>query len=275
MAFYKLMILLQLMILCFGVTIVTADRLPAEVKENQEFTIETTLDVIGIIDEETSLSHIISSKNSIPEGSLSSKQIVAVSEYHDTLTTDGGTLSESKSFSFDSGNQKSSGYNTQNEKVLTYSGINGSHLVGEETMLLDIAGTSTSNSSTTIRCIFSETEKTALPAFCDIVKTTSKFVNVNSGQISSDAGLRSVASSKSTSAGVSYKIAVSPDTQSGISANGSVLTEFVGHILEGRDNEKKTSKLIAADNSWKDETAVSGEIASLQKVFSYESGMKL
>ncbi len=270
---YQRGFLLVVLLLLVGQTF--ADRLPGEMDENQVFSIGTVLDVVGQTDESSSLDWIISSNGSIPDGTIT-KGVVGVVQYRNTILTNGGILNENRNFDFDSQNQGKNEYNIESEKILTYSGINGTHLAGEEMTLLSIAGAASSSTSTTIRCVFGEKETSVTPAFCNIVKATGSLINVENAQVSTQNQVRIIASSKSTPAGLAYQIAVSPDSRSGsIEANGTIQTEFAGSILEGRNKAKKSSEKIASDNSWSDTTTVSGGIASLEKTFTYLSGLKL
>ena len=254
---------------------VSADRLPNQTQENQIISITTILDVVGMVSDSTSMSWVIASPGSIPSGILATPQSIASVGYHDSTMTNGGHLRMNKRIDFDSGDQSAGSYNLETQKVLTYDGIEGSHMVGEEEYVLSVAG-SYANNDGTIRCVFSQGDSTVLPAFCNIVTAKSSLINVNSAQISTKGALRSVASIADVPAALNYQIAVTPDSNSGSGyAEGTVKTLFAGSVMEARDNSTESWNKTAAENSWRDSTSVTGGIKNFQKSFGYLSGFRV
>jgi hypothetical protein len=104
---------------------------------------------------------------------------------------------------------------------------------------------------------------------------------VNSAQISTKGQIRAVAATADIPAEVNYRIAVTPDANSGSGfAEGTVVTTFAGSIMEARDwgaggYAAGTWNRTAATNSWKDHTEVTGGIKNFQKAFAYQSGFRL
>ena len=256
----------------FGV--VSADRLPNQTPENQVFFIDTVIDVVGMVEDSTRVSWTIASPGSIPTGTLGVKQSVADVSYRDSIMTNGGKLSMNKNVAFDSQDKSKGMFNIETEKVLTYSSVEGSHMVGEEEYTLSVAGNYT-NSDDTLRCVFSQGAD-VLPAFCNIVTAKSSLINVNSAQISTKGQIRGVSSGADTPAELNYQIAVTPDANSGSGyAEGTVMTLFAGSIMEARDTSTENWNKTAATNSWKDSTEVTGGIKNFQKSLAYQSGFRL
>ena len=258
----------------------SADRLPVQVPENQIFTIDTVIDVTGAVDDKTTMSWVIASPGSIPTGILGARQVIADVTFRDSILTNGGKLAENKNFAFDSQNKGLGLYNIEAEKVLTYASTEGAHLVGEEEYTLSVAG-NFANAADNIRCVFSGSRSPGLPAFCNIVSAKSSLVNINSAQISTKGQIRAVAKTAETPAELNYRIAVTPDANSGSGfAEGTVKTVFAGSIMEARDWSGYTSSSpkwnkTSAENSWKDHTEVTGGIKAFQKALSYQSGFYL
>jgi len=148
-----------------------------------------------------------------------------------------------------------------------------------------VKGNYTSNTSEGVACVFSDTNLIHNPMFQNVVEAQSSILNLNSGQVSTKGQVRAVGMSVSTSAGMGYQIAVTPDSNSNEEfADGIVKTRFAGDIMEARD--KKSSeprkdayandwKKPAATNQWRDSTEAIGNISSVQKTFKYKSGLKL
>jgi len=268
---FKSITLVVLFSLVFGMGLVAADRLPNQTPENQVFSIDTIIDVTGMVSDSTRLSWVIASPGSIPTGILGSQQAIADISYKDSIMTNGGKLSMNKNFAFDSKNKGLGLYNIESEKVLTYASTEGAHLVGEEEYTLSVAG-NWADADDQIRCVFSQVPNNVLPAFCNIVSAKSSLININSAQVSTKGQIRGVAKNAETPAELNYRIAVTPDANSGSGfAEGTVMTSFQGTVLEARGTSNETS----AENTWKDTTEVTGGIKNFQKAFAYQSGFRL
>lgn len=272
---YTVFLAIAFVSLCMLVGGGVADRLPNQTPENQIISISTIIDVVGMVEDSTSFSWTIGSPGSLPSGVLGAGQSVADMSYHDSIMTNGGELKLNKNVDFGSSNKGKGLYNLETEKVMTYNSVEGSHLVGDEEYTLSDAGNWTASDGN-IRCVFSQGGG-GIPAFCNIVSAKSSLININSAQISSKGQMRGVASSSDVPAELNYRIAVTPDSNSGSGyAEGTVKTVFSGSVMEARDwgtdaDWNKTS----AENSWKDVTEVTGGIRNFQKSFGYQSGLRL
>lgn len=263
----------------------SADRLPSAVSETQLFTIDSLIDATGMLDDETRFDWTVTKNGSTTDTSLRKGQIIAAMVYSDTELSSGGAIRQVKNTVGDSSSQSSKAFNIESEKVLTYTGLSGSHLTGYEQLSLSIDGNYSSDSSNSTKCVLMSSESSSVPAFSNQVSADSALINLNSGQVSTKSQLRAIGSS-STSSGLSYQLAVTPDEEKSVYADGIVRTAFAGSIAEARvgkssSKSKKSSSISddwkeeAATNTWKDETQVAGDIAALQKTFGYQSGMKL
>jgi len=274
-----------------------ADRLPNETPENQLFSLDKVIDVTGIVDEKTQMSWVIASPGAIPTGSLGYTQVIADVTYKDAILTNGGKLAENKNFAFDSRDQGKGLYNIEAEKVLTYASTEGAHMVGEESLVLSVAG-NWAHTPDTIRCVFSDNSG-YLPAFCNIVSAKSSLINVNSAQISTKGQIRATAGTADIPAELNYRIAVTPDANSGSGfAEGTVATAFAGAIMEARNSDDydnvdinspghtyshqvdepyyyNTWNQTSATNTWKSGATVTGGIKTFQDALAYQSGFRL
>ncbi|PWR72147.1 hypothetical protein [Methanospirillum lacunae] len=267
-----------------------ADRLPSTVPEIQEMTIESQIEANGPLDDSTKMDWITVKNGSTTDTTIGKGELISSAVYRESLLSNGGLFDGVKNTGFDSSDQRDSSFNLESEKVMTYSGTDGSHLVGNDYLLLDVNGNYTSNSTDSVMCVFSDEDYLIPnPAFSDYVEAQGSLINFNSGEVSTKSQVRAVGSRISTSAGLSYQIEVSPDISLGEeSAEGIVKTRFAGIINEARDKKTTTSSKsksknpyandwnkTAATNTWKDETDVAGDISLLQKSFGYKSGLKL
>jgi len=257
------------------------DRLPNETPENQIFSIDTLVDITGIMDNDMTQSWVLASPDSIPTGILRSRQSISDTLYRDNLMTNGGKLSLNKNYEFDSQNKKDGLFNIDTRKVLTYASTEGAHMVGEEEFTLSIAG-NYGIAGDTVRCVFSTNRGGIVPAFCNIISAKSALININTAQVSTKGQSLTVAAGVGVPTTFNYQIAVSPDTNSGAgTAEGTVKTVFAGSIMEARDggdsnyaSSSPTWNKTAAENRWKDVTEVTGGIRNFRKALGDPSGFK-
>jgi hypothetical protein len=278
-----IVIVLTVLVSCLGGS--TADRLPAAVPETQQITIDTLIDAIATIDVETKMDWKTVKNGSTTDTSMGKGEIISTVIYSDSILSNGGKFNTVKNTGFDSSDMMDKMFNLESEKVMTYAGSDGSHLVGEESLILDVKGNYTTNTSEDVACVFGETNLIHNPMFQNVVEAHSSILNLNSGQISTKGQVRGVGPSISTSAGMNYQIAVTPDSDSNEEfANGIVKTRFSGDIMEARDKKiaeptrnayANDWKKPAAINQWKDSTEAIGDISSFQKSFKYKSGFKI
>jgi len=157
--------------------------------------------------------------------------------YSDAITTNGGQISEVRSFSMDTHAKTAGLYNIETKKVLTYTSQDGSHLMGAESYVLDIAGSWSYGTDNDITCIFSRAKAQVLPAFCNKATAASKLTSVTTAQVENIGGLTAIGSSASTPAALIYEISVMPDTSSASGyAHGIVSTTFTISVMEGRSD---------------------------------------
>jgi hypothetical protein len=227
------------------------------------------------------MSWVVASPNAIPTGAPGAGQSVSDTIFIDSILTNGGKLSENKNFDFKSKNPSEGLFNIENQKVLTYTSTEGSHMVGEEEYTLSVAG-NYSTSDGNIRCVFSQNTGFIIPAFCNIVSAKSALTNINTAQISSMGQIRAVAETIDVPTALNYHLAVSPDQNSGSHfAEGGVKTVFAGSSMEARDGGDSnyqgsgsgsdgttgTWNKTSLVRTWKDSTSVVGQIRHLQKNF--------
>ena len=248
MPYFTRFCLIFILFSLFVCTSVYSDNLPGEVPENQAWTTNSVLEAIGIIVESTSMDwHTsdagfdilplpVSKGNAIHSGSI------AYASYKDSIMSNGGQISEVKTFSLDTHAKTDGLYNIATEKVLTYTSQNGSHLMGEEFYLLDVVGNWSMDFSDLV-CVFSKSKSDVIPAFCNKVTASSKLRSITTAQIEStgSAAVIGTDSAAKSPAALQYEIAVVPDTHSASGyADGIVSTTFTVSVMEGRtDGEIK------------------------------------
>jgi 6,7-dimethyl-8-ribityllumazine synthase len=254
-----------------------ADILPKPIPENQFFVTSSSINAVGVTTESTSLIWQIADRGLPVDGNISYGSI-AYATYSDSITTNGGQISEIKSFTMDTHSKTAGRFNVDTEKVLTYMSQNGSHLMGAESYVLDVAGNWSSDSSDA-RCVFSRPETDFFPAFCNKATASSKLNSVTTAQIETFGGVTAVSSSKNVPAALYYEISVTPDTNSASGyADGIIATTFTTSVMEGQTDEdddvmQDVFDKLAAQITAIDTATVAGGISTFNKAFSYQSGI--
>lgn len=249
-----------------------AVRLPNATPENQMISITTLIDVVGMVDDHTTMNWDLSNRYQ-DLGILKSGEIIGSLMYSDSVMTNGGHLMMNKRYDFDSSNQGRGNNNLESTKVITYESVEGSHLFADEMLTMSTAGNYTASDGA-ISCVFGGSSS-MIPAFCNTVTVRSTLINVNSAQISTSAQARMASDSGSIPAGLSYHIDLTPNSVSGLgSAVGSARTEFTITSLEARGNSPDIWNQTSSDNSVSDKSHVTGGIIHFSKAFNYGSGIQ-
>jgi len=115
-----------------------ADRLPAAVPETQQIAIDTQIEAIATVDVGTKMDWQTVRNGSTTDTSIGKGEIISTVIYSDSVLSNGGDISAVKNTGFDSSNVMDKMYNLESEKVMTYAGSSGSHLVGDESLILDV-----------------------------------------------------------------------------------------------------------------------------------------
>ena len=283
----------------------SADVLPGQVPENQVFSTTSIIEAVGVTTESTSVVWMIGDKGikELPPATATSKGeairsgSIAYVTYSDSLITNGGQISEVKTFSLDTHGKGPGLFNIETTKVLTYTSQNGSHLMGAESYVLDVAG-NWSYGDESIVCVFTRAGDYTIPAFCNKVTASSKLTSVTTAQVQTTGGLTAVGARSSVPAALNYMISVTPDANSASGyADGILSTTFTVSVMEGRSvNVKDTKKAggfvydpntsdgsrvtypgwneLASTLTYIDTATVAGGISTFNKEFNYVSGVK-
>jgi hypothetical protein len=271
----------------------TADILPLPASENQIFRITSDVETTAQVQSET----ILVGENRYRgidgdppvrggEGGASVESFGYVT-YSDFILTNGGELSEVKSFLMDTHGKAAGRYNVETTKILTYTSQNGSHLMGEESYVLDVMG-NWSYRADDILCVFSRSSHQIIPAFCNKATASSKLTSVTTAQVETLGKMTAIGRSRDVPAALSYEISVTPDANSASGyADGIVSTTFTISIMEGRSDGEITPPLsvgtdirdlsyyteLAVTLTYIDTATVAGGISTFNKLFNYQSGV--
>ena len=225
----------------------SADILPGAVPENQIFTTTSLVDGVGITDEKTSLTWRVGDgpydRMQGPRGTWDGVDSGSVSYalYRDDIKSNGGQISEVKSFTIDTHGKDEGLYNVETEKIMTYNSQNGSHLMATELYILDVMGNWTYKvGDNSLLCVFTRSGmRELIPAFCNKVTAESKLRSITTAQLETVGAMTAVAAhnelGKHSPAALNYAIALSPDANSASGyAEGIVSTTFTISVREGR-----------------------------------------
>ena len=221
----------------------SADVLPKPVPENQLFTTTSIIESVGVVVESTSVVWMVGDagleKLADPyytvNGNIASGSI-AYATYSDSIVTNGGQISEVKSFSMDTHAKTAGLYNIETTKVLTYTSQNGSHLMGAESYVLDVVGNWRKGLDDVV-CVFAQKKDTIISAFCTRVSATAKLNQITTAQIETQGGLTAISTKASTPAALFYEISAVPDANSASGyADGIFSTIFTVSVMEGRSD---------------------------------------
>ena len=232
--------LILLLTLTGGIAV--ADRLPQGGPENQRISVYSMIETIGVVIESTRISWQVSDAGLDSLGSpvvnADGRSVrgasIAYAAYSDSIMTNGGEFSEVKTTSLNTNPQMPGMYNIETSRILTYESVNGSHLMGAESYVLDVAG-QWSSGGNDVMCVFARGASSIIPAFCNKVTAASKLSSVTSAQVQTTGSLTAVGASTDVPAALNYEISVTPNANSASGyAEGMISTTFTASIMEGR-----------------------------------------
>lgn len=288
---WNISIITVLLLTVFG-GVSIADRLPQGVPENQRISLYSIIETIGPVIGSTTIVWQVGDAGLDSLGSATRSDdgrsvrgaSIAYAAYSDYIMTNGGEFSQVKSTVVDTNPQMPGMYNIETSRVLTYESVNGSHLMGGESYVLDVAG-QWSYEGNDITCVFSRAGNNVIPAFCNKVTASSSMRSVTSAQVQTSGSLTAVGQNVNVPAALNYEISVTPNSKSASGyADGIFSTTFTVSVMEGRSttaenadealvNMADISNSLASTLTAIDTTTVSGGVSTFNKVFSYQSGV--
>ncbi len=206
-------------------------------------------------------------------GILDPNEVRATTAYSEMTETNGGYVSETKTFDPDTRNKAVGLFNVESTKTFTYAtdANTGSIAQTSEMVATDNMGAPTPTADV-VACPFGPSQSEIYPAFCNVVYAKSMSQGVTSAAQSSSAQVRMVAASADTPAELNYNFDVKPDASAGVGyAMGTFGTEFGVSIKEGRDGNWTPSATLV----YTDKATVAGMVAKFSKQYASKSGFGL
>jgi hypothetical protein len=216
---------------------------------------------------------VIPGHGGLHAGILDPTEVRATTAYSEMTETNGGYVSETKTFDPDTRNKAVGLFNVESTKTFTYAtdANTGSIAQTAEMIATDNMGAPTPTADV-IACPFGPSQSEIYPSFCNVVYAKSMSQGVTSAAQSSSAQVRMVAASADTPAELNYNFDVKPDASAGVGyAMGTFGTEFGVSIKEGRGNGSAPSATLV----YTDKATVSGMVAKLSKQYASKSGFSL
>ncbi len=201
-------------------------------------------------------------------GILDPNEVRATTAYSEMSETNGGYVSETKTFDPDTRNKALDLYNVEATKTFTYAtdANTGSVAQTSEMIALDLMGSPT-RTADVIACPFGPSVSEFYPAFCNVVYAKSMSQGVTSAAQSSSAQVRMIAATADVGSALNYNFDVRPDASAGIGyAMGTFGTEFGVSIKEARGNNLTPSQTVV----YTDKATVAGMVAKFTKQHSYK-----
>jgi hypothetical protein len=266
-------LIISVILLCLFSGMACADRLPNQTPENQVISVFSVVEVIGSYVGSQTMQWTLDSPGALHTGTLGANEVRGTMAYSENTATNGGYLSETKSFSLDTSNKAVGQYNLQTSKTLTYATDTntGSVLQASESITMDIMGNSTPTDDV-IACPFGPSASAYYPAFCNVVYAKSSVMGMTTGAVSSSTNARMVSATADAPAALEYSFDVKPDESAGTGyAAGTFGTEFGVSIREARGNGTSPSAL----NVYTDKSLANGLVAKFHKDYVYRSGFRV
>ena len=216
---------------------------------------------------------VIASHGGLHTGVLDPNEVRATTAYSEMTETNGGYISESKTFDPDTRDKVIGLFNVEATKTFTYATATDTGSIAQtaEMIATDNMGSPTATADV-VACPFGPSLSEVYPAFCNVFYAKSMSQGVTSATQSSSAQVRMVAASADTPAEMNYNFDVKPDASSGTGyAMGTFGTEFGVSIKEGRGGSLTPSATVV----YTDKATVAGMVAKFTKQYASKSGFTL
>jgi hypothetical protein len=216
---------------------------------------------------------IPASHGGLHTGILDPTEVRATTAYSEMTETNGGYVSETKTFDPDTRDKAVGLFNVESTKTFTYAtdANTGSIAQTAEMIATDNMGAPTPTADV-VACPFGPSQSEIYPAFCNVVYAKSMSQGVTSAAQSSSAQVRMVAASADVPAELNYNFDVKPDASAGVGyAMGTFGTEFGVSIKEARGGNWTPSATLV----YTDKATVAGMVAKLTKQYASKSGFSL
>lgn len=237
------------MLLIFAIPMVSGDVLPKANVESNRVPLSTSLEAVGIIREDTTRQHTITSIPPGGGGFLTTRPGVSTSTslYSASTVSNGGYYNERKEQVFDAGTAGDDTYNVDSRSLLTYAfdPTIGSSLRTTENIQLFVAGTARELNSTFINPFIQDYVNKYVGAFESSYHAGSVIDRMTTGAVQRRAKVRSVGISNHTPAEIGYDISVHPDVSSGLMyADALVSSEFGVSTIDGLGDTSESQNVI-------------------------------
>lgn len=235
----------------------------------------TTVEVVGIILEDTRRQHTITSMPQNSGGFLTSEGASTSTNIYSAATiSNGGYYNENKQQLFDAGGVGKETYNIDSDSVVTYASDPriGSSLRTTEHIQLLVTGTAREANVTFINPFVTELVNKYVGAFDSSYYAGSTVSHMTTGAVQRRAEVRAIGIANQTPAELGYDISVRPDVSSGLMyADASVSSEFGVSTIDGFDNTLIPQNVVDMHTS----ASVSGLIFKFDQFYNAKSGIDI
>ena len=264
------------MLLILAIPIVAGDVLPkSSAVSNNGVPFSTLIETVGIVREQTSRQHTITSTPNGTGGFLTAPgSSTSTSLYSSSTVSNGGYYNENKEQIFDPGSVGEETYNVNSRSLITYAAVPtiGSSLRTSESIQLLVSGTAREGNITFINPFLKELVDKYIGAFDSSYYAGSTIEHMTTGAVQRRAEIRAIGIANQTPAEIGYDISVRPDVSSGLMyADAHVTTEFGGSTIDGYENTTDARNAI----DFQTESSVRGLIFKFDQFFSAKSGIDL
>jgi len=234
----------------------------------------TTVEVVGVILEDTRRQHTITSGPQNSGGFLTGGEGASTSTsiYSASTISNGGYYNENKQQLFDPGGVGKETYNIDSNSAITYASDPsvGSSLRTTENIQLLVTGTAREVNATFINPFVTELMSKYVGAFDSSYYAGSTISQMTTGAVQRRAEVRAIGIANQTPAELGYDISVRPDVSSGLMyADASVSSAFGASTIDGLGNTGIPQNVVDMQTS----ASVSGLIFKFDQFYNAKSGI--
>jgi hypothetical protein len=242
------------------------------VTESQGIVTSTTIDAVGNFASTSEIQWRIASGDSILDiPDLDDGETIYESTYTEDTTSNGlGLILYDKELDIETSGQITGQYNIEAAKLLEFIGVDGARVVSSDNIFVDGAAAEDTETDEAVICPFAEEVTHDIPAYCNRVEAGST-IDMTVANVRTTSNDRFVMPAGDSGVELNHDIVVTELVED-LPSMGTASAFMDVLIQEGGAGHEASDELMERIE-FTEETTVTGDISTFQKLMHYESSM--
>jgi hypothetical protein len=238
--------------------------------ETQGITTSTTIDAVGNVASSTELQWTMTDETDVRDVAALEGTVYATSYSEKTQSHGTGLILYDKEMDVETSGVVTGLYNVEATKQIAFAGVDGARIVSTDMIFVDGAGTYGEEDPEKVICpFFDDSDGSALPTFCNRAQAGST-IDMTIANVRTTSNDRFVMPAGDYQVELNHDILVT-ELVEGLPSMGTASAYMDVLIQEGRGGDDTSSMFEKI--TFKEETTITGDISTFEKLMHYESGI--